>query len=417
MSKLAHIGLATGDWQRTVAQEAQIPLLNRFFEQDPVPLDGQAAMIARPALRKWKTVGAGPIRGLFCQLGMFGDSLFVVSDATLFKIKPDETVTTIGAGIAGSPKGYVPMCVTNNYLFLADGTNLWVYTDNGFATGTLTTTGAVTTGEQVKIDTITYQFTSGAVDTGSPAGTAANPWLVAMGTTTTAALANLAKAITAAGVAGTDYSTALTAHTTVTTSTLTSTTLKVRALIAGAAGNAYATTETMVNAAWGGTTLAGGGSSTFTTVTMPGNVGVVWCDVIAGFVIIVVAQGFGMNGRFYWIKPGESTVDPLSFATAERQPDPIYSVLTLGDRFWLFGSSTTEIWYPTGDGDAPFQRIQGQLFDRGIWGGTAVKIGDEMIVVDRDAVAWRIGEGGVTRVSNNSVEQRIREAMALELRG
>jgi hypothetical protein len=91
--------------------------------------------------------------------------------------------------------------------------------------------------------------------------------------------------------------------------------------------------------------------------------------------------------------------------------------MTLGDQFWLFGSSTTEIWYPTGDATAPFERIQGRLFDRGIWGGTAVKIGDQMMVVDRNSVAWLVGDQGVQRVSNNGVEQRIREAQALELRG
>ncbi len=171
----------------------------------------------------------------------------------------------------------------------------------------------------------------------------------------------------------------------------------------------------MVNGSWAAVVLAGGGGSTFSTVTMPNSVGAVWVDTIASFVMVVVAQGFDMNGRFYWIDPGEAIVDNLNFATAERAPDPLYSVMTLGDQFWLFGSSTTEIWYPTGDGQAPFQRIQGRLFDRGIWGGTAVKIGDELIVTDRDGVVYRIGEG-VQRVSNYGVEQRIREGMALELR-
>lgn len=413
---MKHIGLATGDWQRTVAKEAQIPLLNRYFEEDPIPLDGQAALLARPALRKWKEVGSGPIRGMFAQLGVFQDSLFIVSDATLFKIKPDETVVTIGSGISGSPTGYVPMCVTDNYLFLADGTNLWVYTDNGFAIGTLTASGVISAAEVVKIGSTYYQFVAaGGVDAGTPAGSVGSPWLVSLGASISAALDNLAAAIEGSGTAGTDYSTALTAHTGVLVSDLTSTTVKVRAKVAGTGGNAIATTETGTNLAWGGVVLAGGGATVFSTVTMPDSVGAVWVDTIASFVMVVVAQGFGENGRFYWIEPGQSTVDALNFATAERAPDPLYSVLTLGDQFWLFGSSTTEIWYPTGDGNAPFQRIQGKLFDRGIWSGTAVKIGDVMIVTDRDGVVWRIDQG-MTEVSNFGVSQRIREAMALELR-
>lgn len=412
---MTQIPIGTTDWARTVAKEAQIPLINRYYEQDPLASSGvDVTLLARPAMRKWVTAGAGPIRGIGSQLGMFGNALFVVSDSSLYKVTTTEAVTLIGSGIAGSPNSYVPMCFTDNYLFLADGTNLWIYTDNGFAVGTLTST-AIANNDTVTIGTVVYKWTSGAVDTGTPAGTVGNPWLVALGASLSASLDNLSKAIDASGTAGTTYSSVLTAHTGVNPSTLTATTLKVQAKVAGAAGNAIATTETSGTAAWGGAVLAGGGATTFSTVTMPDSVGAVWVDTIASFVIVVVAQGYGMNGRFYWIRPAETTVDALDFATAERAPDPLYSVMTLGDQFWLFGSSTTEVWYPTGDGDAPFQRIQGRLFDRGIWGGTVVKIGDEMIVTDRDGVVWRIGQG-IQRVSNNSVEQRIREAMALELR-
>jgi hypothetical protein len=413
---MTQISIGPTDWSRTVAKEAQIPLINRYYEQDPLASSGvDVALLARPAIRKWKTAGLGPIRGIASQLGMFGNSLFVVSESTLWKITPGEVITSVGSGIAGALTSYVPMCFTDNYLFLADGTNLWIYTDNGFATGTLTATANAANNETVTIGSIVYKFTNGSVDTGTPAGTVGNPWLVALGADLTTSLSNLSKAVEATGTPGVTYSTALIEHTQVAVSVITATTIKIRDKVAGAAGNAVATTETMATASWGAATLAGGGSSTFTTVLMPDNVGAVWVDTIASFVIVVVAQGFGMNGRFYFIRPAENTIDPLDFATAERAPDPIYSVMTLGDQFWLFGSSTTEVWYPTGDGDAPFQRIQGRLFDRGIWGGTAVKIGDEMIVTDRDGVVWKIGQG-IERVSNNSIEQRIREAMALELR-
>jgi hypothetical protein len=412
---MTNIPLARGDWRRDVAQEAQLPLLNRYFEEDPVPNDGEAALLARPALRKWLEVGSGPIRGMFSAKGMFGDALFVVSGDTLYKVAPSEVVTAIGSGIAGGDTDYIPMCITDQYLFLADGTNLWYYTDNGFAKGTLTASGAIANLETVTIGTAVYKFTTGAVDTGTPLGTLANPWLVKVGATTAASLVNLAAAVELSGVAGTDYSTATTANVDAAVVSVTATALIVRAIDPGTVGNAIATTETGANIAWGAATMAGGGGTSFTTIPTPDNVGVVWVDTIASFVIVVVAQGFGMNGRFYWIQPDENVIDPLDFATAERAPDPIYSVLTLGDQFWLFGSSTTEIWYATGDGDAPFQRIQGRLFDRGSWGGTAIKIGDEIIVTDADGVVYRIGQG-IQRISNNGVEERIREAMAIELK-
>lgn len=412
---MTNIPLAHGDWRRDVAKEAQIPLLNRYFEEDPVPNDGGTALLARPALRKWLEVGTGPIRGMFSAKGMFDDALFIVSSSTLYKVNPDETVDTIGSGIAGADTDYVPMCITDRYLFLADGSNLWYYTDNGFSQGTLTAAGAIANNDVVVIGGIYYKFTTGAVDTGTPLGTAGAPWLVKVGATTAASLDNLAAAIENSGDPGTDYSTVLEANDQVAVVSVSATVLVIRAAEPGVGGDAITTTETGANISWGGAVLDGGGDTSFTTIEMPDDVGVVWVDTIASFVIVVVAQGFDMNGRFYWVQPDENVVDPLDFATAERAPDPIYSVLTLGDQFWLFGSSTTEIWYPTGDGDAPFQRIQGRLFDRGSWGGTAVKIGDEMIVTDADGVVYRIGQG-IQRVSNNGIEQRIREAMAIELR-
>lgn len=414
---MTHIGLAIGDWTRDVAKQAQVPLLNRFFEQDPVPLDGEAALLARPGLRYWVTAGSGPIRGMFQQKGMFGDSLMVVSGNSLYKVQPDESVILLGTGIAGDVNAVVPMCCTDEYLFIADGTNLWIYTDTDAARGTLTVTSTISNGEQVVIGSTYYQFVSGSVDAGTPAGTSSHPWLVAIGSSISDALANLANAIDGSGVGGTDYSTALTGHTSVEVENLTSSTLQITAQVVGTAGNSIATTETLANGSWGGATLSGGGASSLATVAMPDDVGAVWVDTIASFVIVVVAQGFGENGRFYWLEPGSNSIDPLDFATAERAPDALYSVLTVGDQFYLFGSSTTEIWYPTGDSTAPFQRIQGRLFDNGIWSGTAVLIGDTLMVTDRDGKVWMIGNDGMGPVSNHGIEERIREAMAQEIAG
>jgi hypothetical protein len=85
------------------------------------------------------------------------------------------------------------------------------------------------------------------------------------------------------------------------------------------------------------------------------------------------------KGRFYWIEPGEVSVDPLNFATAERAPDELFCCITLGDRTWFFGAATLETWYATGDGDAPFMRVQGLAFDHGAWEGTPVKIKDMIV--------------------------------------
>lgn len=409
------VPLGTADWRRGYAKSAPIPLRNRFFEEDPVPLDGQAALLARPGLKRWLNVGTGPFRGIYCQQGVFNDALFVVSGTGLYRIDVDETVTLVGTGIAGNPDGYVSMVATDVHLFIADGTHLYYYTDNSYAVGTLTGSGTITTGDKVTVGTVVYQFTSTSVDTGSPQGTAGNPWLVAMGGSTATALENLAMAIDGSGTPGTTYSTALVANADVTVSTSTATTITVRAVTAGTGGNALATTETGATLSWGAATLTTGGSTTFGNVAMPDSVGAVWVDVLSSFVLVIPAQVEEKKGRFYWIQPGETTVDGLAFATAERAPDELFAIITLGDRAWLFGSGTLETWYATGDGDAPFQRVQGVAYDHGAWEGTAVKIKDIIIVTDRDGSVWKIGPDGLRKVSNHSVEQRIREAIKEQL--
>lgn len=112
----------------------------------------------------------------------------------------------------------------------------------------LTASGAIATGNQIRINTTYYNWTSGSVDAGAPAGTAANPWLVALGGTIAEALQNMYEAIGATGVAGTTYSTALTAHTTVTPFGLTDTTIAV--IATDGATLLMSFTETGANTSW-----------------------------------------------------------------------------------------------------------------------------------------------------------------------
>lgn len=149
---------------------------------------------------------------------------------------------------------------------------------------------------------------------------------------------------------------------------------------------------------------------TCTQVATPDDVGVIDVAVSASFVVVIPAQGFGINGRFFWINPGETTIDPLNFATAESAPDPLYGVEVLGDQFWLSGQNTTEVWYFTGDPETPVQRVQGVSFDRGTWNGTTCKVKESMMIVDSDGNVWKAG-GGMELVSTPDLAEQIREAM------
>jgi len=356
----------------------------------------------------------GPIRGIYSQPGSFDDTLFVASGGNLYRVDTDETITLIGAIPAPSQLTAVRMAATSNigetpaFLFVAAGSSLMLYVEDGYALGTISGTPANT--NVVRIGSIYYSFTNASVDAGTPAGTAGSPWLVALGANAAEAWENLADAIGATGIAGTQYSTALTAHTEVQLANFTSTEVAIRSNLIGALGNGTVTTETGAAIAWGAATLTGGGDPSWTQVATPDDVGIIDVGYISSYVVVIPAQGQGINGRFYWIDPGETVIDALDFATAERAPDPISNVVVFGDQFWLPGANTTEVWRFTGVDDSPVIRMQGVVFDRGAWEGTAIQVKDSMILVDNGGAVFQIS-GGLKRISRPDIEERIRASI------
>lgn len=415
---MVDIPLGRADYDRRVAKEARIQTRNRFFEQNPVLNDQQTALISRPGMKRYLYVGDGPIRAVYSQPGDFNEALFVVSGTEWYRVDTDGTVTLLIGGL--NPSGSPSMAATGTigdgvnatpeYLFMADGRDLYLYMENSYAIGTVSGTPA--NGYTITLGTIHYQFTNASVDAGTPDGSAAHPWLVALGANAAAAWTNFGNAVSATGIGGTDYSTALAANPDAQKIATGATAVTVRANTAGAIGD-ITSTSTGANIAWTNATLTGGGTPQVTQVEMPNDVGAISVGYIASYVVVIPAQVTDFNGRFYWIEPGETTVDPLDFATAERAPDPVFAVVVFGDQFWLPGSNTTEVWYFTGNIDAPVQRLQGVAFDRGTWEGTAIQVKESMIIVDSDGGVFQIA-GGLNRISNPSIEERIRKAIAYQ---
>lgn len=151
------------------------------------------------------------------------------------------------------------------------------------------------------------------------------------------------------------------------------------------------------------------GVAALAPIVMPDDLTPISLDIINHYTIVVVSQ----SQRCYWINPGEIIIDPLNFFEAERSPDWLLQVRTVGDQFWLFGRKTTEVWRHTGNAVAPFQRIEGRLFDKGIWGGTAVKIGDSVVVVSNEGRVYDV-KGGPEPISNPGIAEMIRDAIAAQ---
>lgn len=415
---MVKLTLGTNYWNRSVPQEFVTPLKNRFLEQNPVSITGVSAIL-RPGLKRYLSLGVGPIRGMYSEPGNFDGDLFVASGAELYQVKSDNTNALLGALSASNSR--VEFTSTGNigdtpaYLFIVDGQSLKVYAEDGFAIGTLRcyTVDGISEGDTVQIGEMYYQWTAGNLDPVTPPdGSALNPWLMRLEVPIIDNLRKLLLAVNGTGEPGTDYSNNLIFNPLAQVSGVDENTLTLRAIFPGVAGNAVDTVVIVgANLTFDEATLTGGGDASFTQVQMPDDKAVVSVATLAGYVLVTIGPNQNENGRFYWIEPGETIIRPLNFATAEQAPDATLQSLVLGDTILFFGQTTTETWYASGNPDKPFQRSQGNVFSRGSWEDTAKKVRDTLMIVDTSGVVYALTGGAPSRVSNPGVEQLLRQAI------
>lgn len=155
----------------------------------------------------------------------------------------------------------------------------------------------------------------------------------------------------------------------------------------------------------------------------------VGCEVPDGKSPITVAQtssyvlvGIADSQQFYWIQPGETSINALDYASKESNPDNITQMRTVGDMVLIIGEKSTENWYATGDDDYPFKPMKGRVYARGAIPGSAVVIDDGVMFIGDDGRVYSVGYGdgstdvgdGIARVSNNGIEERIRRQLRRE---
>lgn len=123
---------------------------------------------------------------------------------------------------------------------------------------------------------------------------------------------------------------------------------------------------------------------------------------------------------FYWTEPGETNPDGLSFASAERIPDSIIAISVVSDEVWFLGETGPEVWTPTGQFEAPFQRVSGRVYAEGcVDRNTVVRTardGQPGLVWVTNTATVVFTEGAPLRISNESVEELLR-ADSTNLRG
>lgn len=395
---MASLPLGRGAYARFYAGEPEIKLENRFFEEDPSNRVDGVALLSRPGSSLLNGFGSGVIRSIWSQEGTFNGDLFVVSGDKLFRYSKAGVKTLLPGTITGS--GRVQMDGTRDFVFVADGASLQYYNGIGnFATGVLTTTGVFSDAETVTIGLVTYTFNTVLGGANS----------VLIGVDADETLDNLAAAVVKGPGEGSVYGTGTVANPLAKAEKTAADAVTFTAVSAGTAGNTVATTETCANASFAAATLTGGVANALNGIVTPDDIGIVSLAVIAGFVMLAVAN----SQRIYFIRPGEVVIDPLDFFAAERKPDEAVALMVLGDSLWIFGETTTETWYVSGVGTIPFARQQGLAFSRGIVPGTQVLVGDQIIVVGDNGVVYSVS-GGLQRLSTHGIEEQIRVAREAE---
>lgn len=159
-----------------------------------------------------------------------------------------------------------------------------------------------------------------------------------------------------------------------------------------------------------GENLWGYNGTTLATVGTPDGFNVLDLCVGASRLIVVNKD----TGRFYWSDVLTSTINALSFATAENSPDKLKACLYVGDVLLLFGSETVEFWPVTTSSATPFAPLIGRVFPVGIKDtGCATKF--------RTTFAWVTNDNQVCVgnpediISNPDLEAKIEAATNVDL--
>lgn len=126
-----------------------------------------------------------------------------------------------------------------------------------------------------------------------------------------------------------------------------------------------------------------------------------------------------IDGYFIFNKPGTqqfyisslygTDFDGLDFASAEGSPDLLVSLLVDHREVWMFGDTTTEVFYNSGNPDFPIERLQGAFIEHGCAAKHSVaKLDNTVFWLGKDAngsgTIWRANGYTPQRVSTHAVE-------------
>lgn len=115
------------------------------------------------------------------------------------------------------------------------------------------------------------------------------------------------------------------------------------------------------------------------------------------------------RGQFIWseINDGQD-YDALDFATAEKAPDELVAVLVDHEQVILFGSSTFEVWVPTGNSLSAFEPIPGGLQQCGLASRDSLaQLDNSVFFVGNDKLVYRLEGTSPVRISTFGIEGKL----------
>ncbi len=115
------------------------------------------------------------------------------------------------------------------------------------------------------------------------------------------------------------------------------------------------------------------------------------------------------TGQFFVSNLLDVSFDPLDFATAEGQPDPLVAILSDHREIFLFGTETIEVWYNSGASDFPFERNQGAFIEKGCGARYSVaKQNNTVYFIGSDLMVYQMTGYTPVRISTHAVEKTLK---------
>ncbi len=110
------------------------------------------------------------------------------------------------------------------------------------------------------------------------------------------------------------------------------------------------------------------------------------------------------------------TWDGLDYVSAEQDTGSIVGIAVVSDQLWVFCERVVEVFTLTGNADAPIQRIEGRLYDKGcLQRDTIAKADNSVTWVGNDRIVYR-GDSAPLRISDHGIEELLKNSAADELR-